>query len=133
MENPFSRPSSNVKIIAEENIGRLFMITPLSVEKDVPTVLGSTDALLADVVILDESGAGKHQEYPNSFLFQRVLIGSLRGSIGKDMPVLGVLGRGEASEGKSKPWVIKPPSQAQIDIGLRYWDSKQKNPFAMAS
>lgn len=130
MTNPFSAPASGEKTITEENLGRLFMITPREVEQGISTVHGETDALVADVVILDESGAGDHEFFNNTRIFQKVLIGSLKSSIGKPMPVLGVLAKGEKKPGKSAPWVINAPSQAQVDLALEYYNANVKtNPF----
>jgi hypothetical protein len=122
MSNPFSAPASGEKVITDDNLGKLFMITPKEVEHNVPTVHGETDALVADVVILDETG-DKHEVYTNTRIFQKVLIGSLKGSIGKPMPVLGTLGKGEKKQGKSAPWVIVAPTTDQVKVGLAYWES----------
>lgn len=129
MTNPFSAPASGEKTITDENLGRLFMVTPREVEQGISTVHGETDALIADVVILDEKGT-EHQVYTGTRIFQKVLIGSLKGSIGKPMPVLGVLAKGEKKQGKSAPWILSAPSQAQVDLALAYYNSNvTNNPF----
>jgi hypothetical protein len=129
MTNPFSTPASGEKTIIDENLGRLFMVTPREVEQGVKTIHGETDALIADVVIFDEKGT-EHEVHTNTRIFQKVLIGSLKSSIGKPMPVLGVLGKGEKKPGKSAPWVLSAPSQAQVDLALAYYNSNvASNPF----
>jgi hypothetical protein len=131
-ENPFGSPTSGEKVITEENLGKLFLITPKEVEHEITTVHGTTDALVADVVILDEKGED-HGVYAGTRIFQKVLIGSLKGSIGKKMPVLGVLRKGEKKAGKSAPWVIDPKvTPEQVKIALTYWEAltSSANPFA---
>ncbi len=127
-DNPFGAPTSGVKVITEDNLGRLFLITPKEVEQDVKTIHGDTDALVADVVILDEKGSD-HEVHSGTRIFQKVLIGSLKGSIGKPMPVLGVLQKGEKKPGKSAPWVIASPTEKQVKLALTYWESATANPF----
>lgn len=128
MTNPFNSPASGEKVIIEENLGELFMITPKSVEEDIKTIHGETDALVADVVIFRDGG--EPEAYIGTRVFQKVLIGSLKGSIGKPMPVLGVLAKGEKKPGKSAPWVLTAPNQAQIDQALAYYNTNVvSNPF----
>lgn len=127
-DNPFGAPTSGVKIIMDENLGKLLLITPKEVEHNIATVHGETDALVADVVILDEKGTD-HEVHSGTRIFQKVLIGSLKGSIGKPMPVLGVLGKGEKKAGKSAPWVIGAPNDKQVKLALAYWESATANPF----
>lgn len=131
MTNPFSAPSSGSKVITDDNLGRLMLITPREVEIGVQTVHGESDALVADVVVLDEQG-GKHEVHNDTRIFQKVLIGSLKRSIGKPMPVLGVLAKGEKKQGKSAPWVIAAPSPEQVKLALAYWESAMENPFPEA-
>jgi len=128
MTNPFNSPASGEKVIIEENLGELFMITPKSIEGDIKTIHGETDALVADVVIFRDGV--EPEAYIGTRVFQKVLIGSLKGSIGKPMPVLGVLAKGEKKPGKSAPWVLTAPNQAQIDQALAYYNTNVvSNPF----
>ncbi len=129
--NPFSTPSSSEKVIVEGNLGKLMLITPKEVLDKVPTIHGEKEALVADVTILDKSGKGKHEVYTDVRIFQGVLIGKLKTAIGKPMPVLGTLAKGQAPQGKSAPWVIDAPVEAEIKLALDYWNDLQAaNPFA---
>jgi len=129
--NPFSSPSSSEKVITEENLGKLMLITPKEVLASVPTIHGDKEALVADVTILDRTGGGKHTVHTDVRIFQGVLIGKLKTSIGKPMPVLGTLAKGEAKKGKSAPWVIDAPIGDEIKLALDYWNALQaENPFA---
>ncbi len=128
MTNPFNSPASGEKVIIDENLGELFMVTPKSVEEDIKTIHGETDALVADVVIFRDGG--EPEAHIGTRIFQKVMIGSLKGSIGKPMPVLGVLAKGEKKPGKSAPWILTAPSQAQVDLALAYYNSNvTSNPF----
>jgi hypothetical protein len=132
--NPFSTPSSSEKVVVAENMGKLFLITPKEVLASVPTVHGDKEALVADVTILDTTGKGAHTVHNDVRIFQGVLIGKLKTSIGKPMPVLGTLGQGEAKKGKNAPWVINAPTEAEIKLALDYWnDLQKKNPFGEAA
>jgi hypothetical protein len=129
--NPFSTPSSSEKVIVAENLGKLMLITPKEVLASVPTIHGDKEALVADVTILDTTGKGKNEVFNDVRIFQGVLIGKLKTSIGKPMPVLGTLAQGEAKKGKNAPWVINAPTDAEVKVGIAYWESLQSaNPFA---
>lgn len=129
--NPFSTPSSSEKVIVAENLGKLMLITPKEVLASVPTIHGDKEALVADVTILDTTGKGKHTVHADVRIFQGVLIGKLKTSIGKPMPVLGTLAQGEAKKGKNAPWVINAPTESEVKLAVAYWDDLQKsNPFA---
>jgi len=129
--NPFSTPSSSEKVITEENLGRLMLITPKEVLASVPTIHGDKEVLVADVTLLARGAEEKVAVFTDVRIFQGVLIGKLKTSIGKPMPVLGTLAKGEAKKGKSAPWVIDAPLEHEIKVALDYWNALQaSNPFA---
>ena len=131
MSNPFSSASgSSEKVIVAENLGRLMLISPKEVLASVPTIHGDKEALVADVTFLDTTGKGKHETHTDVRIFQGVLIGKLKTSIGKPMPVLGTLAKGQAQKGKSAPWVIDAPLEHEVKLAVDYWTELQKkNPF----
>lgn len=124
-DDEFAPPSSsNFKIADYE--GALLMITPKGIEEDVPTAFGETDAIRADVVILDGDSEDVGEEYKEALIFQRVLQGQLRPAIGKNR-VLGRLGRGVAKKGQDAPYLLEDPTEGDKKKA-RAW-LKENSPF----
>lgn len=95
-------------ITLKDHIGDLFLITVHSFESQIPTSAGVSDAIRADVVILDGPHAG--DEHRDVLLFGKVLVSQLKRSIGRR--VLGRVAQGIAKPGKSAPWQIEEATDA---------------------
>ena len=102
---------------AADNDGALLLFEVLEQVTAVPTSYGDTDAIRANVAILD--GANKGETYPDSLIFPRVLQSQLRSQIGGDK-VLGRLGKGTAKPGQSAPWRLDDPTDADIKVAEKY-------------
>lgn len=124
-DDDFAGPSSSNFKIAEY-VGQLLLITPKSVEEDVPTSFGEADAVRADVVILDGDSDDVGEEHAEVLIFQRVLQGQLRPAIGKNM-VLGRLTTGTAKKGQDAPYLLDDPTDKDKKIA-RAW-LKANRPF----
>jgi hypothetical protein len=129
--DPFASPSAGVKIT--EYKGRLMLVTPLEYVTGISTKFGESDAVDADVVILD--GEEKGERLDNVRIFQGALIGVLKGRIGKQVGmVLGRLGtvpNKKDTEGKPV-WVLEQPTEDDKQVARDYLAAatKPKDPFA---
>jgi hypothetical protein len=86
--------------------GHLLIVYPLGYVDEIQTQFGPSDAIVVDVVDLDDKddhgAAGK--VYRRSTFFQNLLIGSLKSQIGTK--VLGVMGQSVAKQGRNPGWII---------------------------
>lgn len=99
--------------------GKLFVVEPLEVEKNVKTIHGETDAVRANVFVL--TGKGKHEEFEDTLIFPRVLQSQTRRQIG-DI-VVGRLEQGEAKRGQNAPWVFAEATPGDLKKAGEFWAS----------
>lgn len=83
--------------------GKLLVIEPLSIEKDIQTSYGPSDAVRANVYVI--TGPGTSDDYEDTLVFPKLLQGQLRGQIGNK--VVGRLGAGVAKPGQSAPHLLE--------------------------
>jgi hypothetical protein len=121
----FQQPSQGDQFKAAELVGSLVLIYVLELREDVTTSFGPADAIAADIHVLQGPGAG--DSYKNTLIFQKALIGSLRGAIGGD-PVLGRVGQGTAKPGQSAPYILHPYTDADAAVATAWIQANQK-PF----
>ncbi len=116
--DPFTAPAAGGdRLPLDELLGALLLFTVDSVEKDIDTAFGTTDAVRCTVAALDETHKG--DTWADTLIFPRVLQSQLRGAAGGGM-VLGRLGKGEAKKGQSAPWTLADPTDADKDIARKY-------------
>lgn len=130
--SPFAAPAQASGIQWEDCLGRLLLIEPKELEKEINTVHGVKDAVRADVTVIDAEGAP--EVYADALIFPGVLISQTRSLLGEK--VLGRLGQGQAKPGQKPPWRLDDATDADVSIGMKYLDSrepKNANPFAAAS
>jgi hypothetical protein len=96
----FASPASNAQLAPSDVLGHLLLIKPLSLEANVPTSYGESDAIRCDVADLT---TGLLHE--NVLWFPRVLVSSLQTRIGQ--MVLAAMGQGQAKPGQSAPWILQ--------------------------
>ena len=123
----FDGPGSTISLPYEEVKGALLMITPHVQEKAIPTEFGENDAIRADIVVLDGPSAG--EEYPDTLIFPRVLQSQIRRNVGTGRRNLGRLGQGVKKPGKSAPWELGEPSEADKAIARAYLAKNTESPF----
>lgn len=105
--DPFGPASSGGNFSNKDHLGDLLLITPTEYVKEMQTTAGVTDAVRANIVVIDESDPENgSEEYDDALLFGRQLVGGLRPKIGKGI-VLGRLGQGAKQPGKNAPWVLE--------------------------
>lgn len=127
MANPFAAPAPPGSGIKWEDLaGRLLLIEPSAVKAGIKTAYGESDAVVADIAILD--GDAKGDTYPEALVFPKVLQGQLKSKL--DEKVLGRLGQGTAKPGQSPPWILEEATAADYDIGTRYLEYRNKNQIA---
>lgn len=101
----------------DDVLGALLLFTVESVEKDIETQFGKSDAIKCDVAALD--GNHKAETWDGALIFPRVLQSQLRGAAGGGK-VLGRLGKGEAKKGQSAPWVLSDPTDEDKQTARNY-------------
>lgn len=117
MTDPFASPgAASGGLNFEELKGRLLLISPAALESGINTNFGEKEAVRADVVVLD--GPDAPDEYTDTLIFPKVLIGQLRGKVGQK--VLGRLNQGTAKAGQKPPWLLDEATDADKKIGVAY-------------
>jgi hypothetical protein len=99
-----------------EHQGSLLLVVPTEHVQSIQTVHGMTDAVRANVIVLDGPQAGR--ELQDTLIFPRVLKSSLKGKIGQI--VVGRLGQGQAKVGQNAPWIFITPSDAELAHAQQY-------------
>ena len=135
----FAKPSDapatggdGFKAESEDNVGKLFLITPLRVDSVSTDSYGDAEVIVADVVVIDKKRPEKSEEHEGVYFFGGWTKGSLRGYIG-ERKVLGILGQ-DASKTKSKAkgafaWVLEDADEDDVAAARAYLDSV--DPFAV--
>lgn len=123
----FDGPASSTGVVWEELKGRLLLITPHEVSKDIQTTFGPTDAVRADVVVLD--GPNAPEEFNDTLIFPKVLQGQVRSNAGTGRMNLGRLGQGNKKPGQSPPWMLGDPTDADKQIARAYIAGNSQPPF----
>lgn len=104
--SPFEDPAEQVNLDYNALNGSLLMIHVTAFEPHVPTVHTNpgekNPAVRGVLTVLDGPQAG--QTYEDALIFPKFLVGQLRNRVGK--LVLGRLGQGPATAGKSPPWKL---------------------------
>ena len=118
MNHP-STPGSGDKLDYATVNGALLYIKVIERKVGVESSFGVSDVIICDVAVLD--GPSKASTYEGHWVWPKVLAGQLAAFVGKDDPVVvGRLGQGLAKPGKSAPWVLNAPTQADVTIAEKY-------------
>jgi hypothetical protein len=123
--DPFDMPSgpgSGDKITDFE--GHLLLVEPREIMHEMSTSIGKTDAVRADIVVLD--GPDGVYESDGCLVFQQALRRDLVRIIeGPSTMLLGRLGKGEAKAGKSAPYIFEQPTDEDKAIARAYLKAKK--------
>jgi hypothetical protein len=114
--SPFATPATAQGIKWADHKGELLLIDVKSMETGVSTTFGESDAVRADVAVID--GESKGETYPDCLIFPKALISQLRPRIGAR--VLGRLTQGVAKAGQSAPWLLAEATEADVAVGTAY-------------
>lgn len=119
--DPFAAPAAPGSGISWADFqGALLMITPKSVETGIQTAYGVSDAVKADVVVLD--GPHAPAEIGDTLVFPKLLQSQLSSRIGQR--VLGRLGQGQGKPGQSPPWLLSEATDQDKQVGIQ-WLNRQ--------
>ena len=121
----FADPSSTSGIQWDDYKGSLLLFKVHGQEVGIKTQYGETNAVRADVIVLD----GEHEgaEFTETYVFPKVLQGQLKPRIGQ--MVLGRLGQGHKKPGQSPPWTLAPATDADKRVGTAYLEKNEDTPF----
>jgi len=126
--DPFGAPASATGIDWKDLKGALVLVKPFENVADIKTVHGPSNAVRADVIVLDGKGSVDAETvYSDTLIFPKVLQSQVKGSIGG--MVLGRLGQGTAKPGQSAPWMLSEAVPADKEIGLAYLAKSTEAPF----
>ncbi|WP_067184555.1 hypothetical protein [Microtetraspora niveoalba] len=114
---------------AAEHLGRLVVIYAKDYRENIPTTFGASNAISADIHVVDAPGGP--QVFNNALLFPRALVASLRDAVG-GQPVLARIGQGVAKPGQSAPYILNPFSDQDAAVATAYVNSLPK-PFQAAA
>lgn len=115
--DPFAAPAAPGEGIKWQDFnGALLLIEPKEVATGIQTSYGTTDAVRADVAVLDGPHAGA--TIPDTLVFPKVLQGQLKSQIGAK--VLGRLGQGTAKPGQSAPWLLSEATDQDKQTGMQW-------------
>lgn len=117
MTDPFASPASAGGGIQWADVkGALVLVEVLSVETGINTAFGATDAVRANVAVLD--GDKKGEVFNDTLVFPKVLQGQLKSRL--NQKVLGRVGQGQAKPGQSAPWLLEEATDADKKVGMDY-------------
>jgi hypothetical protein len=119
----FSDPSTATGIDWKELHGSLLLFRVHSQEVGIQTVHGPSNAIRADVIVLD--GEKEGEEFLDTLVFPKVLQSQVKPRIGE--LVLGRLGQGHKKPGQSPPWTLAPATAADKQVGKAYLDAQAKD------
>lgn len=125
--SPFASPAAAGGGIQWVDVkGSLVLIEVLSVETGINTSFGATDAVRANVSVVD--GDKKGERFDDTLIFPKVLQGQLKSRIGQK--VLGRVTQGQAKPGQSAPWMLADASEADIKLGTEFLSNSLAAPAA---
>lgn len=107
----FAAPSApSGGITWADHRGALLLVEPLSFEAGIATSFGITDAVRANVHVIDGPGAG--ESFDDTLIFPKLLVSQTKNNVGQK--VLGRLTQGQAKPGQSAPWLLEAATEADI-------------------
>ena len=96
------------KFEAASHNGHLLLFFPASLEQNIPTVNGTSDAVTTRIVDLDTG-----QVLDDAKVWGKAMIPQLKGAIPDGM-VLGRLAQGQGKGGNNPPWIIQPHTEQDV-------------------
>lgn len=123
----FAKPSEakgggdGFRLESEENLGKLFLISPLRVKDDAKGFEDKeAEVIVADIVAINEKKPEKSEEHEGAFVWGGWTKGSLRGYVGK-RKVLARLSQDKSKgRGKNAAWVLEDADAKDIELAKAY-------------
>jgi hypothetical protein len=109
-------PGGDKLPLAELN-GAVLIFDVLEALDNVQTTFGMTNPVRANVHVVD--GPNKGTSYNDTLIFPKVLAGSLRPNVGRQ--VVARLGQGIAKAGQSAPWTLNAVTDADKNAAAELW------------
>lgn len=99
----------------KDNVGALVFVTPTGIKKDFKTSTGIADeVIVADIVhLVPGEKPKKFEVFPDSLIFQTVLISALKEKLRSGGAVAAKITKGEAAPGKSAPYLFERNDDAK--------------------
>ena len=109
----------------EDNIGKLFLISPLRVKDDAVGFENKvSEVIVADIVELNEKKPEKSEEHAGAFVWGGWTKGSLRGYVGERRVLARLEQDKSKGRGKNAAWVlVDADSKAEIAAARAYLES----------
>lgn len=130
MSDPFDEPGGLDSLKWTDYDGRLVLITPAEVKRDVPNMdnTGVRDVTFGDVVVLD--GPGAPEIFRGTPIYPRFLQAQVRANVGTGRSNLGRVGKDASRQvrGQSAPWVLGAPTDADKKVARDYLASAHATP-----
>ncbi|GAA0627430.1 hypothetical protein HPO96_37050 [Kribbella sandramycini] len=126
----FSDPSTATGIQWKDLHGALVLVKVHAIETGINTVHGASDAVRADVIVLDGKADGdiaEGDEFIDTLVFPKVLQSQLKSKVGG--MVLGRVSQGNKKPGQSAPWTLTPANEADKAKGRDYLAKNTEAPF----
>lgn len=101
--------------------GALLIIQPTEVVHDINTSFGPSDAVRANVIVVD--GPQANEVYEDTLVFPKILKSQLSSRVGEN--VLGRLGQGTAKPGQSPPWTLNPGTSQDEQAAIAVLNARQ--------
>ncbi len=117
VDDEFDAPASAAALNLDEINGRLLLLKPTKIEEGVVTALGTKDATVADVAVLD---GGDATVLKDVFVWPKVLQAQLKPKVGSGRYVLGRLGQGLAKPGQNAPWKLFDADDADKQVARKF-------------
>jgi len=121
----FNDPRQSTGIEWASLKGSLLLIKPHEQVHGIKTAYGESDAMRADVIVLD--GDETDTVYADTLIFPKLLQSAVRPFIGG--MVLGRLGQGQKKPGQSPPWTLSAATEDDKKVGRAYLDKNTATPF----
>jgi hypothetical protein len=118
MSYEFDSPTTTSDFLDWKKLnGALVIVEPIELVKDINTSVGITDAVRANVSVVEGDHAGA--TYTGALIFARVMQGQLRDKWGR--MILGRVARGEPLKpGQDPPWLLEEARAGDADRATEF-------------
>lgn len=122
----FAKPSEakgggdGFRFESEDNVGKLFLITPLRTQDAVGFEGKEAEVVVADIVEIDEKHPERSEEHDEAFVWGGWTKGALRGYIGEARVLARLQQDKSKGRGKNAAWVLEDGTKKDIETATAY-------------
>lgn len=109
-------PSESDFFQIKDHVGALVLVAVNEYLPSFPTSMGPSQAIRAEIAVVDGPGVGKR--YPDAMLFNKKIVPQLRSSIGTT--ILARISTGDAKPGQSAPYILAKAGLGDADKANAY-------------